>query len=58
MLDLAKRQKTQKSKIIDELGRDDNLSLDAKLILQNLARTFIEACFNREYRGFVRAWSD
>lgn len=46
LLDLAKRQKTQKSKIIDELGRDDNLSLDAKLILQNLARTFIEACFN------------
>ncbi|CCM05491.1 uncharacterized protein FIBRA_07712 [Fibroporia radiculosa] len=46
MLDLVKRQRAQKSKKLDELGHDDNLSLDAKLALQNLARTFIESCFN------------
>ncbi|KAI0942849.1 hypothetical protein AcV7_002147 [Taiwanofungus camphoratus] len=46
LLDLVKRQRTQKGKKIDELGRDDNLTLDAKLTLQNLARTFVEACFN------------
>ena len=33
---------------MDELGREDNLSVEAKLILQNLARAFIEGCFNRE----------
>ena len=42
----SKRTKHQKVKKIDELGRDENLSLEAKLILQNSARTFLEMCFN------------
>ncbi|KAI0752629.1 timeless-domain-containing protein [Daedaleopsis nitida] len=47
-LDLARAKKLRKpkDKKVDELGRDDNLSLDSRLILQNLARTFIENCFN------------
>ncbi|GBE89890.1 Topoisomerase 1-associated factor 1 [Sparassis crispa] len=46
ILDLAKRQRKEKGKKIDELGREDNLSLDSRVILQNLAKNFIEACFN------------
>ncbi|OBZ77008.1 Topoisomerase 1-associated factor 1 [Grifola frondosa] len=42
----AKRHRAQKGAKIDELGRDDNLSLDARMTLQKLARTFIESCFN------------
>ncbi|PCH36853.1 timeless-domain-containing protein [Wolfiporia cocos MD-104 SS10] len=46
MFDMEKRRRAQRSKKVDELARDDNLSLEAKLIMQNLARTFVEACFN------------
>ncbi|KAH9931521.1 timeless protein-domain-containing protein [Fomitopsis serialis] len=46
IVDQLKKQRKQKSKKVDELAREDNLSVDAKLLLQNLARTFIEACFN------------
>ncbi|KAI0657606.1 timeless-domain-containing protein [Cubamyces menziesii] len=42
----AKKHRATKGKKVDELGRDDNLSLDARVILQNLARSFIESCFN------------
>ena len=44
----AKKHRATKGKKVDELGRDDNLSLDARVILQNLARSFIESCFNRK----------
>ena len=37
---------------VDELGRDDNLSLDARVIMQNLARSFVENCFNRAFASF------
>ncbi|KDQ56583.1 hypothetical protein JAAARDRAFT_79123 [Jaapia argillacea MUCL 33604] len=46
ILDLLKRQKAQKGKKIDELGREDNLSVEARVILQNLAQSFIQSCFN------------
>ncbi|THH17984.1 hypothetical protein EW146_g2907, partial [Bondarzewia mesenterica] len=46
IMDLVKRQKTQKVKKADELGRVDNLSTEAKTVLRGLARTFIESCFN------------
>ncbi|TFY75534.1 hypothetical protein EWM64_g8480, partial [Hericium alpestre] len=46
ILDLLKRQKTQKGKKIDELGREDNLSIESRTALQNLARSFIESAFN------------
>ena len=42
----GKRSKYQKVKKVDELGRDENLSLDAKLVLQNTAKTFLETSFN------------
>ncbi|KAI0827274.1 timeless protein-domain-containing protein [Trametes gibbosa] len=42
----AKKHRTAPGKKVDELGRDDNLSLDARVVLQNLARNFIESCFN------------
>lgn len=44
----SKRTKAQKGKKIDELGREDNLSIDAKSTLQGVARSFIETCFNRQ----------
>ncbi|EPT01958.1 hypothetical protein FOMPIDRAFT_1036026 [Fomitopsis schrenkii] len=53
IIDLLKRHKKQKGKKLDELGREDNLSVEAKLILQNLTRAFIEGCFNRP----ADAWS-
>ncbi|KZT08354.1 timeless-domain-containing protein [Laetiporus sulphureus 93-53] len=46
ILDLAKRHRSQKGPKADELAHDDNLTVEAKSILQNLARTFVEACFN------------
>ncbi|CDO77442.1 hypothetical protein BN946_scf184857.g49 [Trametes cinnabarina] len=42
----VKKHRATRGKKVDELGRDDNLSLDARVILQNLARSFIESCFN------------
>lgn len=49
IIDLVKRQKARKGQKLDELGREDNLSVEAKSVLQNLAITFIESCFNRAY---------
>ena len=43
----AKKHKAPKGKKVDELGREDNLTIDARVILQNFARSFIENCFNR-----------
>ena len=42
----AKKHKAPKGKKVDELGREDNLTIDARVILQNFARSFIENCFN------------
>ncbi|TFK80719.1 timeless-domain-containing protein [Polyporus arcularius HHB13444] len=42
----AKKHRAPKKSKVDELGRNDNFSLDARVILQNLARSFIEDCFN------------
>ena len=42
----AKRSKAHKGKKVDELAREDNLSLEAKQDLQRFARTFVESCFN------------
>lgn len=49
MLDKSsgKRARAQKVKKVDELGREENLSLESKTILQRLAKTFLESCFNR-----------
>ena len=46
ILDLKKRKQHKKVNKVDELGMEDNLNRDAKVILQNFARTFVEVCFN------------
>ena len=48
-LDMTRAKKPRKppGKKVDELTRDDNLSVDSRQVLQNLARAFIENCFNR-----------
>jgi replication fork protection complex subunit Tof1/Swi1 len=48
IMDMTKRQHSKKANTADELAREDNLSMEAKLILQNLAIEFVEACFNRK----------
>ncbi|KAF9001196.1 timeless protein-domain-containing protein [Cyathus striatus] len=46
ILDMSKHRKGKKGNTVDELTRDDNLSLEARTVLQNLATDFVEACFN------------
>jgi replication fork protection complex subunit Tof1/Swi1 len=46
-MDMTKRQKNKKINKIDELTIEDNLSMEARVILQNLAAEFVESCFNR-----------
>ena len=48
ILDMKKKNKAKKMNKVDELGLEDNLSQDAKSALRDLARTFLEACFNSE----------
>jgi replication fork protection complex subunit Tof1/Swi1 len=48
IMDMTKRQKTKKINKIDELTIEDNLSMEARVILQNLATEFVESCFNRK----------
>ena len=47
IMDMTKRQKTKKINKIDELTIEDNLSMEARVILRNLASDFVESCFNR-----------
>ena len=47
-MDMTKRQKTKKINKIDELTIEDNLSMEARVILRNLASEFVESCFNRK----------
>ena len=48
ILDMKKKNKAKKMNKVEELGLEDNLSQDAKIALRDLARTFLEACFNSE----------
>ncbi len=50
IMDIKKRQSAHKSNTVDELSREDNLSLEARVVLQELAKEFLKACFNREFR--------
>lgn len=47
MLHAGKRAKAQKVKKVDELAREENLNPESRTILQGLAKTFLESCFNR-----------
>lgn len=51
ILDMKKRKQWKKTNKVDELGVGDSLDNDAKVILQRLAKTFIEVCFNGECLG-------
>ncbi|KAF5372553.1 hypothetical protein D9758_005156 [Tetrapyrgos nigripes] len=44
--DMAKKQKTKKGFTVDALGREENLSVEAKTVLRSLAIGFLEGCFN------------
>ncbi|TFK32404.1 timeless protein-domain-containing protein [Crucibulum laeve] len=54
IMDMTKRQKSKKGNTVDELAREDNLSMEARVILQNLATEFIEACFNPFLSGLLK----
>lgn len=49
-MDIKKRQRALKGNTVDELSREENLSVDARVILQELANEFLRACFNSEFR--------
>ncbi|KAK2463336.1 hypothetical protein APHAL10511_004647 [Amanita phalloides] len=49
LLDLGKKRKGRKGLTVDELTRDDNLSLEARKALQHWAFDFLEECFNRKW---------
>ncbi|KAG5339373.1 hypothetical protein C0989_004499 [Termitomyces sp. Mn162] len=46
IMDITKRQMSKKSNKVDEMAREDHLSVEARVVLQNLAIEFTEACFN------------
>ncbi|KIJ64730.1 hypothetical protein HYDPIDRAFT_181592 [Hydnomerulius pinastri MD-312] len=46
ILDIAKQKRAKKTHKVDELTREDNLSVEAKIVLQGFAREFVESCFN------------
>ncbi|KAL4067395.1 timeless protein-domain-containing protein [Scleroderma yunnanense] len=54
LLDIAKRHKWKKTNKIDELAREDNLSVEAKMVLQGFVREFVEACFNPFLASLLR----
>lgn len=45
---MKKRQRAKKVIKVDEFGIGDSLSLEAKVVLQNLATEFVQSCFNRK----------
>ena len=53
MLDAGKRMRAQKVKKVDELAREENLSLESRIVLQNAARTFLETAFNCELAEYL-----
>ncbi|KAG1737798.1 timeless protein-domain-containing protein [Suillus lakei] len=54
VLDFAKRSKARKSNKIDELAREDNLSVEAKIVLQGFARESVDSSFNPFLRSLLK----
>jgi replication fork protection complex subunit Tof1/Swi1 len=48
VMDMVKQQKPRKGTTVDELTTEDNLSIEARTILQDLAKKLLEGAFNRE----------
>ncbi|RDB17381.1 Topoisomerase 1-associated factor 1 [Hypsizygus marmoreus] len=46
IMDITKRHTAKKGTKTDEMTREDNLSMEARVVLQDLAIEFVEACFN------------
>ncbi|KAJ8086932.1 Topoisomerase 1-associated factor 1 [Marasmius tenuissimus] len=44
--DMSKRQKAKKSQTVDELSKEDHLTVEARLALQTFASDFLDSCFN------------
>lgn len=49
IMDIKKRKNVRKGNTVDELSREDNLSVDARVKLQEFANEFLRACFNCEF---------
>ena len=48
ILDISKKGKGKlRGNVVDQLGREDNLSPEAKNVLRSAAEGFLEGCFNR-----------
>lgn len=47
ILDITKRQKNKKANKVDDFGIVDTLSVEARVVLQELSADFVESCFNR-----------
>lgn len=45
----GKKARHRGVKKLDELGREENLSLESRTMLQGLAKIFLESCFNRRW---------
>ncbi|KDR76874.1 hypothetical protein GALMADRAFT_245966 [Galerina marginata CBS 339.88] len=54
IMDMTKRQKNKKITKLDDLGIQDNLSMEARVILQNLADEFVGSCYNRFLSGLLK----
>ncbi|KAF8064919.1 timeless protein-domain-containing protein [Lyophyllum atratum] len=46
IMDMTKRTTAKRGTKLDEMTREDNLSVEARVVLQELAVEFLEACFN------------
>ncbi|KAI6124102.1 timeless protein-domain-containing protein [Pisolithus croceorrhizus] len=54
VLDIAKQNRWKKTNKVDELTREDNLSTEARMVLQGFAREFVESCFNPFLASLLR----
>ncbi|EAU83799.2 topoisomerase 1-associated factor 1 [Coprinopsis cinerea okayama7 len=54
ILDIRKKGKAKKGNTIDELTREDNLSIEARVTLKQLATDFLEGCFNPFLAGLLK----
>ncbi|KAJ8588043.1 timeless-domain-containing protein [Rhizopogon salebrosus TDB-379] len=54
VLDIAKRSKARKSNKVDELAREDNLSVEAKIVLQGFASELVDSTFNPFLRSLLK----
>jgi replication fork protection complex subunit Tof1/Swi1 len=48
VIDIAKKQRSKKGNKLDDLATEDNLSIEARVVLKELAKEFLESSFNCE----------